>query len=277
MSDNGGPPETSGQPNGFPSLPMIEDDLGPIDSEDRPTVLITGACGYLGRKLRRQWGDRYDLILLDRSPGPDDDEVISADLTELEDEWAELFHGVDAVVHLAAHTHPNASWQSLVGPNLDALPNVLNAAVLAAVDRFVFASSSHTMWGYRDDGTGPISEELPPRPDGPFGASKLVGERFGRSMAQAFELTFVALRVGWVQPDPNDPATLPDDWARSLWLSDRDLAQLVECALWSELDDRFLVVNGTSRNRQSRWPIARAVERLGYAPLDDAFASSKAE
>ncbi|MEW4570535.1 NAD(P)-dependent oxidoreductase [Tautonia sp. JC769] len=276
MSHNGGPPETPGRPNGFPSLPMLDDDLGPVDSEDRPTVLVTGACGYLGRKLRAQWGDRYDLILLDRNPGPDDDEVIPADLAELDDEWAELFHGVDAVVHLAAHSHPDAPWGALVGPNLDTLPNVLNAAVLAAVDRFVFASSSHTMWGYRDDGPGPISEDLPPRPDGPFGASKLAGERFGRGMAQAFELTFVALRIGWVQPDPNHPSTLPDDWARSLWLSDRDLAQLVECALWSELDERFLVVNGTSRNLPSRWPITRAVELLGYSPLDDAFAPSGA-
>ena len=34
------------------------------------------------------------------------------------------------------------------------------------------------------------------------------------------------LRLGWVQPGENRPDTLPDDWARSMWLSNRDLVRL---------------------------------------------------
>ena len=45
-----------------------------VDSEPR-IVLITGACGNIGRKLRAAWEDVYDLILLDANPGEDDDEV----------------------------------------------------------------------------------------------------------------------------------------------------------------------------------------------------------
>lgn len=264
-------PANADRSNGFPSLPMIDADPEWLDPEDRPTILITGASGHLGRKLRAAWADTYDLILLDRTNDHDTTDVIVADLSEQDDDWMGTFHGADAVVHLAANPDPNARWDDLVGPNVDAMANVLHASVLGAVERVIFASSSHTMGGYRDSGDGPIAEHLPPRPDGPYGASKVVGERLGRSFALAFELTFIALRIGWVQHGLNRPETLPDDWARSLWLSDRDFVSLVEQSLWAELNGEFLVVNGISRNQGSRWPIDRAVDALGFDPVDDAF------
>ena len=46
-----------------------------IDSEPR-TVLITGACGNIGRKLRTAWEDVYDLILIDAAADEDDPEVL---------------------------------------------------------------------------------------------------------------------------------------------------------------------------------------------------------
>ncbi|HEX8204224.1 MAG TPA: NAD(P)-dependent oxidoreductase, partial [Isosphaeraceae bacterium] len=170
------------------------------DLEDEPrTVLITGACGNIGRKLRAAWADVYDLVPIDSAAGPDDPDAIAADLSEWDDGWIAHFHGVDAVVHLAANPDEFATWEALRRPNLDALNNVLLASVLAGVERVVFASSVHVMGGYRDAGAGPIAVDLPPRPDGPYGATKLMGERLGRACALAFDLTFVALRLGWVQ------------------------------------------------------------------------------
>ena len=106
------------------------------------------------------------------------------------------------------------------------------------------------MGGYRELGDMPITVDLPPLPDGPYGATKLMGERLGRSLARAFDLTFIALRLGWVQEGANRPDTLPDDWARPMWLSNADLVRLFDCAVEAELDDRaFVVVNGMSNNR----------------------------
>ena len=67
------------------STPRTEDDEeDDEDFEDEPrTVLITGACGNIGRKLRAAWADVYDLVLIDRAADPDDPEVIAADLAEL--------------------------------------------------------------------------------------------------------------------------------------------------------------------------------------------------
>ena len=129
------------------------------------------------------------------------------------------------------------------------------------------------MGGYRELGDMPITVDLPPRPDGPYGAGKLMGERLGRSLAAAFDITFIALRLGWVQPGANRPETLPDDWARSLWLSNGDLVRLFDCAVEADLGDRlFVVVNGMSNNQGTRWDLTEAAERLGYSPEDDAYA-----
>ena len=243
-----------------------------VDSEPR-IVLITGACGNIGRKLRSAWEDVYDLILLDSNPGEDDD-VFQADLSVFDEDWITHFHGVDTVVHLAANSNELCSLNELVQPNLDAMANVFNAAALAGVDRIVFASSNHVMGDYKHLDDDVIGVHLPPRPSNAYGMLKLVGERLGQSLALAFDLTFIALRIGWVQEGRNRPETLPDDWSKKMWLSNHDLVRLFDAAVEAEIEDRsFLVVNGVSRNRGTRWDLTDAAEILGYLPEDDAYAA----
>ncbi|QEH34202.1 dTDP-4-dehydro-6-deoxyglucose reductase [Aquisphaera giovannonii] len=253
--------------------PEADDELDlEVDSEPR-VVLITGASGNIGRKLRAAWEDVYDLVLIDSNPGPDEEDVIKADLSILDDEWGTHFHGVDTVVHLAANPDPESSAADLVEPNLDAMANVFNVAAMLGVDRIIYASSVHVMWGYREKGDGPITPDLPPRPESPYGLFKLAGERLGQSLADAFDLTFIAVRLGHVQAGRNRPEALSDDWHRKLWLSNHDLVQLFDAAVEAEIeDDPFVVVNGISRNHGTRWTLTNAAEVLGYLPEDDAFA-----
>ena len=244
-----------------------------VDSEPR-IVLITGACGDIGRKLRAAWEDVYDLILLDENPGEDDDEVFKADLSVFDEDWITHFHGVDTVVHLAGCGDETRPLDDLIGPNLDAMANVFNAAALAGVDRLIFASSNHVMGEYQERGDEPITVDLPPRPDGLYGVFKLVGERLGQSIARTFDLVFIAIRLGWVQEARNRPETISDDWGKKLWLSNRDLVQLFDAAVEAEIEDRsFVVVNGVSRNHGTRWDLTGAAEILGYLPEDDAYAT----
>ncbi len=242
-----------------------------IEGEPR-TILITGACGNIGKKLRAAWTEIYDMVLIDKSPG-DDDEVNQADLAVLDDDWITHFHGVDTVVHLAGNGNEFAPWNELIEPNLDAIANVFHAAALAGVERIIFASSNHVMGEYQGLGDDQITVELDPMPDGPYGVTKLVGERLGLSLARAFDLTFIALRLGWVQEGSNRSSTLPDDWSRKMWLSNGDLVRLFDCAVEAEIEDRsFVLANGMSRNHGMRWDLSDAAELLGYLPVDDAFA-----
>jgi NAD+ dependent glucose-6-phosphate dehydrogenase len=257
-------------------LDLDDEALSEAIEEEPRTVLITGACGNIGRKLRDAWTDVYDLVLIDKVAEDDDPDVIVADLEDPDDDWITHFHGVDTVVHLAADPDAEAPWDRLIGPNLDALANVFNGAALAGVERIIFASSNHVMGGYRDLDDGPITVDRDPMPDGPYGAAKLFGERLGLSLARTFDLTFIALRLGWVQEGSNRPETLPDDWSRKLWLSNTDLVRLFDCAVEAEIEDRsFVVVNGMSRNHGMRWDLSDAAELLGYLPVDDAFAAEQ--
>lgn len=256
-------------------LDVDDESLAEEIEEEPRVVLITGARGNIGRKLRDAWTDVYDLVLIDQDEDDDDPEVIGADLSVLDDDWFTHFHGVDTVVHLAANPDADADWDDLVGPNVDAMANVCHAAALAGVERVIFASSNHVMGGYRDLDDGPITVDLEPKPDGPYGAAKLFGERLGQSLSRAFDLTFIAIRIGWVQDGPNRPESLPDDWSRKLWLSNTDLVRLFDQAVEAEIEDRsFVVVNGMSRNHGTRWDLSDAAELLGYLPVDDAFAGS---
>src|SRR3954470_13852579 len=128
------------------------------------TVLITGAAGNLGSKLRRHLEGRFDLRLLDVDPRGDQ-AIVRVDLARWDDGWVEHFCNVDVVVHLAADPTAHQAWPKLVGPNVDAVANVFEAAAQQRVRRIVYGSSNHVMGGYKDDPEPPLlTTDTPPRP-----------------------------------------------------------------------------------------------------------------
>jgi NAD+ dependent glucose-6-phosphate dehydrogenase len=246
------------------------------------TVLITGAAGNLGGKLRRHLEGRWPLRLLDRDPRGDPD-VIVADLSQW-GEWTEHFRGVDTVFHLAANAIAQQSWPDVIAPNIDATLHVFNAAMRHGVRRIVYASSNHVMGGYKEREPFRITTDLPPLPgtryvvDGeqrdstPYGATKLFGERLGKALAEAHGVSFIAARLGWVRPGDNLAGDIPasrEDWFRLMWLSNRDYAQLMECCLTAELAERFVIVYGMSANTGMRWDLEETRRVLGYVAEDD--------
>ncbi len=184
-----------------------------------------------------------------------------------------LFHGVDTVVHLAANPSEFATWEELVGPNIDAAANVFHAAALAGVERIIFASSNHAMGGYRDLGDIVLTVDAPPRPGNAYGGGQADGRAAGQEPLRRLRpvLRRPPARLGPGRREPAD--TLPDEWAKGLWLSDGDLVRLFDRAVEADLGDRsFVVVNGMSKNHGTRWDLADSFETIGFTPEDDAFA-----
>jgi uronate dehydrogenase len=248
------------------------------------SVLITGAAGNLGAKLRRHLEGRYALRLLDLDPRGDDG-ILGADLSRWERAWVDHFRGADVVVHLAADPTAHQTWPNLIGPNVDAVINVFQAALAANVKRVVYASSNHVMGGYSDDPQPPrLTTDLPPRPGAryvsqgerrdstAYGSAKLLGERLGKCYAEAHGLSVVAVRIGWVRPGENRAQDIPPErgpWFRLMWLSNRDYCQLMERCVTADLGAKFVVVNGMSANTRMRWDIDQTRRLLGYEPQDD--------
>ncbi len=92
----------------------------PIGDITMKTVLITGATGNIGRKLRAhlEATGKYALRLLCLNPG-NDPTVHTADLTPSIQDWAAEFAGVDTVLHVAADPSPRASWARIQSRNID--------------------------------------------------------------------------------------------------------------------------------------------------------------
>lgn len=277
-------------------------------------VVITGAAGNLGTKLRRHletqaWVEKIvGIDVADFAPGPKTEAVV-ADLTRADDDrWVRHVRAADGIVHYAsANPAPTSSWAESA-LSFDMTANLLEQAGGDKPCRFVFASSNHAMGGYRDDDVAPgtIGMSTPQKSgtryfDGEiyrwgsaYGATKMLGERvcIARARATAGRITAVATRIGWCQGGDNLPATLspngggsrnetnPDEiarnlrWYRSMWLSNRDHAQLMEKALTATAGSwpgPAIVVSGMSANRDMPWNIAEAAEWLGYRPLDNVW------
>lgn len=253
-------------------------------------VLITGATGNLGSKLRRHLEGHYALRLLDIDPRGDK-AVLQADLRCWDRGWVDQFAGVDVVVHLAANPTAHQDWSSVIGPNIDATIHVYQAAIQGRVKRVVYASSNHVMGGYQDEREpARLTTEIPPRPgtrylvDGqprdstPYAAGKLFGERLGKCYADSYGLSVIAVRIGWVRPGQNRRQDIPAErgpWFRMMWLSNRDFCQLMEQCIVADPSVRFAVVNGMSANTGMRWDIAYTRQQVGYEPRDDVTRSGE--
>jgi len=232
-------------------------------------VVITGAAGNIGGKLRRHFESLgWELRLLDATDASDK-AIRAADLAEWRDDWVAEFRDADAVIHLAANPSPRTSWASAQRLNFDLTLNVYEASARQGARRLVFASSNWVVAGHRFEDF-PLTTEVEPYPVNPYGVSKLVGERLGRSYSDRWGLSVICFRIGYCQRGDNQPGAQMGWglWGQRMWLSDRDLCQGFEKAVLAPADLRFAVLNLMSRNEGMRWDLEATRKAIGYEPLD---------
>lgn len=184
--------------------------------------LITGGCGFIGTNLidklmkepsgykirvldnllvgtRKDLSEVCDFVetdmpdISDRTICPEV-ELVVGDIKDYET-CLKCCKGVDVIVHLAANTgvgpsvkNPRKDMES----NIQGTFNMLEAARLNHVKRFIFASSGAPI----GECEPPIHEEIAPHPVSPYGASKLAGEGYCSAYFRTFGLETIALRFG---------------------------------------------------------------------------------
>ena len=242
------------------------------------TVLITGATGSIGNKLRAHFSASggFELRLLCINPAHDP-QVMTADLTAYDDRWAAQFQDVDAVIHLAGASSTTSSWEVVQRLNVDLSLNVFRAAERYHARRIVFASSNWVVAGHRFSDQI-LTTHMPPSPVNPYGCSKLFIERAGCALAARTGISFLGLRIGYCQHSPGNipgPHMEHGVWGQHMWLSDRDLCQAMERAVLVD-PLPYAILNVMSDNPGMRWDIDSTRRLIGYRPQDGHAAVSTA-
>lgn len=190
----------------------------PHDDPRRPTILVTGGCGFIGSHLCAALvaGGARLRVLDDLSTGKVDNlppgaELLRGDVADAALARAAM-EGVDGCFHLAAIASVEKGMRDWLGThraNLTGSIAVFDAArrEAAAAGRavpVVYASSAAV---YGDATALPIEESAPTRPLSAYGADKLGSELHARVAGQVHGVPTAGMRFFNVFGPRQDPAS----------------------------------------------------------------------
>lgn len=158
--------------------------------------LVTGANGFVGKSLCRALTAKgFEVIRVSRKTS-DDNAVPVGDINGTTD-WSPILHGVDVVIHLAAHVHQTEAPATASGifheVNAAGTANLAKQAASAKVKRFVFVSSIKVNGEQTEEGQ-PFKETDVPRPEDAYGISKLEAELALPQIAEETGMEIVVVR-----------------------------------------------------------------------------------
>ena len=179
---------------------------GTCDAMREVRALVTGCAGFIGSHLteslladgitvvgvdcfNNNYARPHKLRNLERAQGWSNFDFVPIDLSR--GELADVAERADVIFHLAAEPGVHQSWgtrfEAYVRNNVLATEHLLEAAVRSGSPRFVYASSSSI---YGEAARFPTSEDVPPHPVSPYGATKLSGEHLCFAYEANFESTW---------------------------------------------------------------------------------------
>ena len=210
-------------------------------------ILVTGACGRVGRHVVAELEQGHSIRLWGRVPpeerrggGKSKHPFMKGDLLDA-DSLRRAVEGMDAVAHLAANP-----WFSATTflTNAVGTYNILEACRAAGIKRFVMAGSD---WGVaKSDRRAnppryvPVDEEHPVRPNDEYGLSKAVNEVTAEMYAREYGMECAVMRITGVWEPGNtekyakaDKTTTAADEVKFWWayVDGRDVARAFRMAI----------------------------------------------
>lgn len=162
-------------------------------------VFITGVAGFLGSHLADEMiKEGHEVVGCDNLIGgyldnvPEDVEFYQVDCSYL-NTMNKLMKGVDVVFHTACTAYEGLS---VFSPNLmcqntyQITASVASAAISQGVKRFIYCSS---MARYGSQDTVPFTEDMIPKPQDPYGISKLAAETLLKCLSEVHGMELVIM------------------------------------------------------------------------------------
>ena len=165
-------------------------------------VLVTGGAGYIGSHMALALLDRGEgVVVLDnlvtgvRAQVPAQATFVEGDIAD-EDLVTRVLaeQNIQAIVHFAGSVvvpESVADPLKYYGNNTAATRNLLDAAVRAGIEQFIFSSTA-AVYGITDAPL--VDEDAPKEPPSPYGRSKLMTEWMLADLSAATALRYVVLR-----------------------------------------------------------------------------------
>jgi uronate dehydrogenase len=188
-------------------------------------VLLTGAAGKLGRRLRGPLSALCrELVMTDLVPVTclrENERYVYCDMSDA-DSVSRLTAGVDSIVHFAGYPR-EADWATLIPANIVATTNLWEAALSKNVKKIIYASTNHVV-GFHPT-TRRIGVRADIKCDSRYGVSKAFTEILAQFYYDKYALESLGLRIGRCEDAPTDGRMM------STWIHPDDLAQLVKLGL----------------------------------------------
>lgn len=145
-------------------------------------TLVTGGSGYFGEVVVERCLERGDSVrvfdLVDNEDRPKEVELVRGDVRD-RDAVRRALEGVEVVHHNVAQVPLAKNRHEFWSVNVDGTRIVLDEALRAGVRKVVLVSSS-AIYGVPD--RNPVTLATQPRPREAYGAAKLEGERYAKTV-----------------------------------------------------------------------------------------------
>lgn len=231
-------------------------------------ILVTGSSGHLGEALVRTLKARSTTVTgLDIKPSPETEIVGSvAD----RDVVREALKGATSVVHAATLHKPHVATHSkrdFVETNIAGTLNLLEEAVRAGVESFVFTSTTSAFGSALKPGPGApavwVTEELEPVPRNIYGVTKVAAESLCELIHRQEGLSCLVLRTSRFFPEEDDDRKIREGYEDANAKTNEFLYRRVE--LQDVVDAHLLAIEKAPRIGFDRYIISATTP---FSPAD---------